>query len=61
MSKYRVSIKLATIDALYSLSANPTVFTVIVDSLKFSIIGKQYALLGKKKKNITNSIFYPLR
>jgi len=24
MSKYRVSIKLATIDALYSLSVNPT-------------------------------------
>lgn len=54
MSKYRVSIKLATIDALYNPSVNPTVFTVSVDSRKFSISDKQYIV----KQENSNNYFY---
>lgn len=61
MSKYRVSIKLATVDALYNPSVNSTVFTVSVDSLKFSISGKQYILSDVETPNYLNiylSVFY---
>lgn len=61
MSKYRVSIKLATVDALYNPSVNPTMFTVGVDSLKFSISGKQYVLLDvetPKYLNMSRCLFY---
>lgn len=48
MSKYRVSIKLATIDALYSLSVNPTYLPSDKARLNFQSEIENSTPLGKK-------------